>query len=171
VTMSTTRRGGTGRQSRTVLQVGTVDQTHGDVELAVDLPEIVDGYDVGFVQPGGEGGFGAKTGLEHGGRRHAAGSRLRTTTRPREVCKPGRSHPYRRARSAPEADTARTSTPAAGRPHRAAPHMRGWVGGAASAPVSGDRSAAARGAQRRTATGWLRRQTRTSTASRAPVPP
>ena len=37
-----------------VQQVGAVDEAHGDVELAVDLPRLVDGDHVGVVDRGGE---------------------------------------------------------------------------------------------------------------------
>ncbi len=46
-------------------QVGSFDQAHVDVELAVDLAEVVDRDDVRFVQPRGELGLGTETGLEH----------------------------------------------------------------------------------------------------------
>ena len=47
-------------------EVGSFDQAHVDVELSVDLAEVVDGDDVGFVQSRGERGLGAESGLEHG---------------------------------------------------------------------------------------------------------
>lgn len=46
------------------MQIGAVDQPHGDVQPAVDLAYVVDGYDVAVIEAGGRADLAAETLLE-----------------------------------------------------------------------------------------------------------
>jgi len=48
------------------LQVGAVDQPHGDIEPAIDFADVVDRYDVGIVEACCGAGFAAEPLVEVG---------------------------------------------------------------------------------------------------------